>query len=962
LRTFIFVLTLLVGFSLKAQDPFYYRIDRSKGLPSNTVYDVFQDAKGFMWFSGSFGLCRYDGSQFMTFEANHSTSKSGTSIKQDKTGRIWYCNFDGKLLYVDNGQINQLKQNSEFGFFHFAIIDNYLYVIENKEIAVYDVHTLKKKFVIPFHSNKVICTHGSNSHFYIITDKLYIISSPTKVKQVPLPLELMNNLTGIMIQNNGEELFLRPKYGNVMAAYSNGAFKISKTNTTTQFVQNISTSSKGYWLSTTNGFIAYNNPTVSKASTYSMYLSDNNVSDVLEDSNGHLWVSTLDKGLRFIPDLSTRFFFSNDAPTTLFTVNNNKVLVGTDRESLHTTDTTMVRLKTLFSGETNHSFYMLYADTASNRIFGTSNSFKMFDLTGKLKTEVLAAVKDIVKVTDNVYAYSATWQCGLIKIGKKNTEWDSIFTSDAEVTRNELHFKPLIHNVRGKSVVFNESKNALFFSTNKGLYKVTPQKISEIKFKNESMNIVKLVTTGNFVLALSTDAQLYRINEKDTVGKIELEKTLNGQTPSSIKMLNNRLFLFTKNSLFQYYHTTNRVAKIISINDDFEWNDIALLKNKLIVSTNKGYIITSSSKNTEYSKPVLVIDSIITGKKVQLTSHQSTLSANNSNLHIYFSHVSYNPDNTNFVQYKVNDGAWAEISDNRNRIDIENLKSGKYQILIRYGNGFINSDASVLEVEIEKPFWLTWWFILLSISTLGVSIFIFDKWRASRINKKSQEIIDRIELEKSANQSKLKAIKSQMNPHFFFNALNTIQYFILDNDKKLAISYLNKFSTLTRSILEMSDKDDVSVEEEIKVLTLYLDIEKARFDNDFEYVISCNEFDTDILKIPTLLLQPFVENAVKHGLLHKEGAKELQIAFVKELDNLRIVISDNGIGRKKSMELNAIKRAKHSSFATKATEKRVDLLNRNSGKQITIQYIDEGNELGHAYGTTVIIIVPLMDK
>jgi len=959
LRTFIFVLTLLVGFSLKAQDPFYYRIDRSKGLPSNTVYDVFQDAKGFMWFSGSFGLCRYDGSQFMTFEANHSTSKSGTSIKQDKTGRIWYCNFDGKLLYVDNGQINQLKQNSEFGFFHFAIIDNYLYVIENKEIAVYDVHTLKKKFVIPFQSNKVICTHGSNSHFYIITDKLYIISSPTKVKQVPLPLELMNNLTGIMIQNNGEELFLRPKYGNVMAAYSNGAFKISKTNTTTQFVQNISTSSKGYWLSTTNGFIAYNNPTASKASTYSMYLSDNNVSDVLEDSNGHLWVSTLDKGLRFIPDLSTRFFFSNDAPTTLFTVNNNKVLVGTDRESLHTIDTTMVRLKTLFSGETNHSFYMLYADTASNRIFGTSNSFKMFDLTGKLKTEVLAAVKDIVKVTDNVYAYSATWQCGLIKIGKKNTEWDSIFTSDAEVTRNELHFKPLIHNVRGKSVVFNESKNALFFSTNKGLYKVTPQKISEIKFKNESMNIVKLVTTGNFVLALSTDAQLYRINEKDTVRKIELEKTLNGQTPSSIKMLNNRLFLFTKNSLFQYYHTTNRVAKIISINDDFEWHDIAQLQNKLVISTNKGYIITATTNKIEYLTPVFVIDSIRNGYKSQNVSDFSLVNAENPNVSIYFSHVCFNPDNTSFVQYSVNDGEWNKIVDNRNVINFENLKSGKYRIKIKYGNGFVNSDVAELSFEVDKPFWAQWWFILLIISLLGLIIYSFDKWRTARINQKSQEIIDRINLEKAANQSKLKALKSQMNPHFFFNALNTIQSFILENDKKMAIGVLSKFSNLTRSMLEMSDKDEVTVAEEIKVLQLYLDIEKVRFNDDFEYSITANDFDTDSFKVPSLLLQPYVENAIKHGLLHKNGHKRLLISFSKETTYMRIIIDDNGIGRKKSMELNAIKNKMYQSFATQAIEKRVKLLNEFAGKEITVEYIDEIVENEQVHGTTVVIKIPI---
>ena len=239
LRLLIILVIFITGFTTKAQDPFYYRIDRSKGLPSNTVYDVFQDSKGFIWFSGSFGLCRYDGNRFLTFEANHTSLKSGTGIVEDKTGRIWYCNFDGKILYVENGKVSQLKQNSGLGFLHFAIIGNYLYAIENNGIAVYDISTLTKKHVVTFDTKKIYCTHGTNKYFYILTDKLYILSSPTSIKQIALPVQLPKLMSGVMMQASENELLIMSKYSKVAAFYSDGAFKTSEI-LSPDFLQNIS--------------------------------------------------------------------------------------------------------------------------------------------------------------------------------------------------------------------------------------------------------------------------------------------------------------------------------------------------------------------------------------------------------------------------------------------------------------------------------------------------------------------------------------------------------------------------------------------------------------------------------------------------------------------------------------------------------------------------------------------------
>jgi len=199
-----------------------------------------------------------------------------------------------------------------------------------------------------------------------------------------------------------------------------------------------------------------------------------------------------------------------------------------------------------------------------------------------------------------------------------------------------------------------------------------------------------------------------------------------------------------------------------------------------------------------------------------------------------------------------------------------------------------------------------------------------------------------------------------MNPHFFYNALNTIQSFILSNDEKQAVNYLSKCSNLTRTILEMSEKESISIADEEKTLNLYLDIEQGRFEDDFSYKIQVDDaIDKENIKIPTMLLQPYVENAVKHGLKHKQGSKKISIHFQKEDNYISISIDDNGIGRQKSAELNAVKNKNRTSFATRAIENRVDLLNQYKYKNISIQYLDKTNLSNQAVATAIVFEIPI---
>ena len=249
---------------------------------------------------------------------------------------------------------------------------------------------------------------------------------------------------------------------------------------------------------------------------------------------------------------------------------------------------------------------------------------------------------------------------------------------------------------------------------------------------------------------------------------------------------------------------------------------------------------------------------------------------------------------------------------------------------------------------------LKWGLFGLGLMAIVFMCLLFVKWRTAkiiRINKEKNELDARLlELE-------TRAIRTQMNPHFIFNSLNTLQRFVLEDDKKKAYTYLVEFSGLLRKLLESSDADTISLKEEIEILTSYLEIEKLRFDNSFEYKISSDIIQTEQVYIPFMLVQPFAENAIWHGLLNKSGQRLLYVKF-KYLDEQRILceVEDNGVGRDfKVKESNSVKK---KSMAIDFIQQRLDLLQRSTGISCSLEIIDKKDTEQNSLGTLVRIIIP----
>lgn len=238
--------------------------------------------------------------------------------------------------------------------------------------------------------------------------------------------------------------------------------------------------------------------------------------------------------------------------------------------------------------------------------------------------------------------------------------------------------------------------------------------------------------------------------------------------------------------------------------------------------------------------------------------------------------------------------------------------------------------------------------VLISLVTLWVKRRIV---KAVNAEKEKSRLNNRlIELE-------TRAIRAQMNPHFIFNSLNTLQRFILEDDKNKSYTYLIEFSKLLRKLLESSESDTISLKEEIEILTAYLEIEKLRFDNSFEYTISSDIEMMQFVHIPIMLVQPFAENAIWHGLLNKKGMRFLKISFAN-LDDEKILceIDDNGVGRGfKKTETGEIKK---KSMALDFIRQRLDLIKQSTGIECSFEITDKVDSDDSAAGTLVRIIIP----
>lgn len=342
-----------------------------------------------------------------------------------------------------------------------------------------------------------------------------------------------------------------------------------------------------------------------------------------------------------------------------------------------------------------------------------------------------------------------------------------------------------------------------------------------------------------------------------------------------------------------------------------------------------------------------------------------------------FSALSYFQSERNQYMYRlVNfNKDWVHVG-NKPLAVFSNVPPGDYQLQIKGSNNDgLWSDVKTISIHIIPPFWQTGWFRLLSFIALVIAVVMLYRFQLERRTLKARleaEEARRKQTEAELNereaayqlklsQTEMAALRSQMNPHFIFNCLNSIQYFTAQNDAEKASDYLTKFSRLIRLVLENSKSEKVTLANELDTLRLYMDMEAMRFPQKLHYRIQIDEtVDTESIQLPPLLLQPFVENAIWHGLMHKEEGGTVTITAQQNPENLlHIEITDDGVGRQRAAEYKSKSATKHKSFGMKLTADRIALINQLYQIHTHVNIIDLADAEGRATGTKVIIEIPV---
>lgn len=920
---------------------------QASGIPSNIVFDAVQDHRGYIWFGNEKGLSRFDGKDAITYTHPKMNGTAVSNVLEDGSGRIWCQNFIGQLFYVLNDSMyfeQQIASNSNYAPMLLDAKGQLITALGNK-IQIYDQK--ERKLLMTLEVDEEVNTlHQQQNKLWAMTSgKLYLFQDgePKQTLEFTGLLDLGANLLASM----GDKVYAFPKTGNSGLVFELGEnSKAISALPPDQVVQSVRVfGDTMIWVGTTGGLYLFDR----HLKPYSWFpqplLQGRSVSSTMIDANGAYWVTTIDNGIYRIPDLRSVYWEKQDAQFTVFNhqLEGSKVLVGT--ESGDVLEVLNGGLSRFVSAKAKHRVNVVFHDeskeltvVAADRVYVSQNGVELSTMT--------AAGKDILKTDDSgPIVMAGTSTVNLLDPQNPKAEMKQIGMGAAAF--------------RSTAAAYNASTGKAQVATSLGIWEFDPKTDSVAVPLYGDVLANRLVWVGDTLIASTLQEGILMLRDGKVIGNLEQP-----QGPfSRMELVGNVLYVRKERTI---HAIDPRTWKHRSVNTSFLNNgdvitDFTIRNGQLFLAV--GNRIIRSELNFETNPRVVPL--------VELTEFRSndrpiavigpiSLHHEQNSIQLHYAVPWFGDLSALAVQYRVNDGLWQTNDPMSRMVNLPFLSPGDYRLELRtlLSDGRV-SESTSLEMRIRPPLYKRWWFQLLGILFLAAAFYALYRYRVRLMSRQNLLLQQKLKLEQDLERSMLASIRSQMNPHFIFNALNTIQSYIYMNDRTNAVNYLGKFAQLTRKVLDLSTNELVTLREELDALNLYLELEKMRFEESLEVEVNVDSaIDIDLIKIPPMLIQPYVENALKHGLLHRKEHRKLSCSFRVDSASLVVTITDNGVGRKRSEELNA-KAARHRPFSTEATQKRLELMNRALPNGFTVEYIDRQAEDGQSEGTTVVLRMPI---
>lgn len=917
----LFILIGIVSFSLlcRGQNPSYQRLGENE-LSGIDIYSICQTENKTIWMTSNRGVIKYDGYTFKFLNTSHLKAMSSFGIEENEQGELFCFNLFGQVLKIVDDSI-QL----------------YLQLPDSLVFNRYDME-IQSGARILLKSEKDILIHPDKS-FEVVDDGLPKYSvDPTfkstievhRVNEKEKSSYFYSPNMFLLFKWNGTEM-IEHRMNREHIPISSVSHMVYRTRSN-QFIFTLRNG--GIYVFNENGRGLYNKE----------YLFKNyQISGFLEDYEGNLWLTTLGKGILLIenPDiLSYRDHQLLKGKNIIVSKyrQDGDLFIGTESGEVFQIHRNNGQVEEVFSnGSVNIQFIEFYKDYL---LSNGGLTIERIDLKKRIseRIESIAAVKESRKINENEYLFATSKHAFHLKMNAQN-RFETL-------NKYELG--------RCNAILPLDQPTQLLISSVKGLYSIQNGQQSEIQYENAKITSSGLEKYGSEIFIATTTKGIYLYENGKIKNTLTTKDGLYSNRIEQIQASGKILYIATSEGL-QAYDMRNKTFILPHLKNTINGSRIiyfSVFKKELFVVTNKDLQIFRIDQLREHKVPPHIeFSSVFVNDDRIDNGLTKKLRYNQNKLEFSFLAKSYGHRNKLVYHYRLLpvDSKWETADFSNNRVKYASLSPGKYTFEVKATNEYgVESEVIQYEFEIKEPFWESWWFYtLIFLVLLTLTVFIW-KRQLNRIQEKNER-------EKELIGSQLTALKLQMNPHFIFNALNSIQDLILKEDTENSYDYIVKFSNLVRRILNYSDKDFIELQEEMEILQLYLELEELRFKENFQFEIQ-NQIQKD-LKIPSMLIQPFVENSVKHGLLHKEGLKKIKITF--ELQDVVVcTIEDNGVGISKSKEINARKVHKPESVSIKSIQKRMNILRNYYQSEIGIEFIDLTDAKGGASGTKVVLRLP----
>jgi ligand-binding sensor domain-containing protein len=995
---FILVFLNLIGAVARAQSPFMWHLTDAEGLPSMEVYSMLQDKKGFMWLGTDNGPCRYDGKRFTTFFHPAQRGKAFSYFKEDPRGRIWFLNFSGQIFFIDNDSMHLFEPfeqefKTSFPMIEFDSKGNLWVASIGNPLMCYTetpAGWVKSRTVNAGVSNSNMAIDEKDNlmivDYSIGTRKIspdgHIsarISEPDYFGYIKYAKEL-GSFISFRRESPAIYNFTRNQHLSFSLAdqlgrgnyYINDVFVIDSTD---------------IWITTYNGLFVYR----MKQGVYHeqlCILPDQSISGVLKDREGNYWISTLKDGVYILPSLhiwSASKSNSTLADNRIYRMaksKDGKLFLALGNGTIAVFDAVSKKFIRQIDINVKKDIEEVRINPATDELYISCIKTLIYDLkTNRLSDpgyEHSAVKRYDFDERGNIFLATSFGGYLLEHKGQlPNSIWSKMYPRG--LTKIFQHNMVAFNNQRTYTCTFAPADTTIWFGTTSGLKYYRYNKEYQLKLNSGAqIYVTDMEQSANGTIWVGTVQQgIIAIRNRQVVKHLTVKQGLRSNYVRTLTLSGNTIWFAGERGVQSYDISTDKIST-------FSMDDGLLTRDILDIAEHRGTVYLATSKGFQWFnvdelrpnsvRPLIYLTGFNIQEKDTVLKEGFVIPYNQNNIMFRFNGFSFRSGKSLRYNYRLLglDTSWVKAEAEVTFARYPSLPPGEYIFEVKAVNadGYESEHPATISFTVQKPYWQQWWFyllLLMSISSLISFVFLL-RIRSIRRRNEDERIKAELALEKSRveqdlRSSQLVSLKAQMNPHFVFNALNSIQEYIMLNEKKLANSYLGKFADLMRMTLDISSKQQITLSDEIRLLQLYLELEVLRFEDKLSYTIDIETgLNLQAIHLPPMLIQPYVENAIKHGLLHVKKNRKLLVKFeMPQSHFLLATIEDNGIGRKRSEEIKRFRRQTHKSFATSATQKRLELLNYQRPHEIAVRYIDLYNEEGKAAGTRVELTIPVND-